>query len=85
LLALALNCVTLLSGTFTPMPAPVKVATEPVAATAPVQSDVLKIFTWVGLPVPTVPCTLGVFWLAGEAGSVPVTVGAAGGDDPPHV
>ena len=37
------------------------------------------MFTWVGLPVPSVPVTSGWLSLAGELGVVPVSVGADGG------
>ena len=35
--------------------------------------------TWVGLPLPTVPLTSGLFSFSGEFGSVSLMTGAAGG------
>ena len=65
-------------GTLTVIPAPVNCATVPVAATLPEQFALLYSFTWVGLPPPTVPFTSGSMSLAGESGSVSVSVGLAG-------
>ena len=67
------------SATSIVMPLPVNVDGVPVAAGAPEQLGFSKMFTWVGLPVPSVPVTSGWLSLAGELGVVPVSVGADGG------
>src|SRR4029079_18112415 len=77
-IAFALKEVTASVGTVTSIPVPVNSATVPVWVAVPLQVAFSKILIWVAEPEPTVPTTLGLFWLEGLEGWVPVIVGAPG-------
>ena len=63
-------------GTGTVIPAPASWAGVPVTG-VPVQFEVVNTRTEVA-PPPALPCTSGLLSLAGEAGEVPVRLGAEG-------
>jgi hypothetical protein len=79
--ALARRVVVVLSATVAVSPAPANVAALPPATGVPLQSAVGKMATVV--PAGAVPLTSGALSLAGESGSVSVTLGAAGGVSSP--
>ena len=70
------SAVAKLSGTVTWIPGPSNAASDDVAAAVPEQVPFVKMSTCEPLSAP-VPRTSGVLSLAGEAGVVPVTCGAA--------